>query len=99
MAITDIKEYAHLTQQDVEALGFELDALRRDVAESLGAKDATYIRRTIAFQRVLDGLARLMIHAVGRPRAWSSGRRRWVWPRASRTWRSATTSRTGSGTG
>lgn len=32
MAITDIKEYAHLTQQDVEALGFELDALRRDVA-------------------------------------------------------------------
>lgn len=62
MAITDIKEYAHLTQQDVEALGFELDALRRDVAESLGEKDATYIRRTIAFQRVLDGLARLVIH-------------------------------------
>ncbi|MFD5329937.1 fatty acid desaturase family protein, partial [Streptomyces sp. NPDC127092] len=62
MAITDIKEYAHLTQQDVEALGFELDALRRDVAESLGEKDATYIRRTIAFQRLLDGLARLVIH-------------------------------------
>ncbi|MDV6285170.1 fatty acid desaturase [Rhodococcus jostii] len=62
MAITDIKEYAHLTHQDVEALGFELDALRRDVAESLGEKDATYIRRTIAFQRVLDGLARLVIH-------------------------------------
>src|SRR6478735_10132864 len=62
MAITDIKEYAHLTHQDVEALGFEIDALRRDVAESLGEKDATYIRRTIAFQRVLDGLARLVIH-------------------------------------
>ena len=29
MAITDINEYAHLTDADVEALGAELDALRR----------------------------------------------------------------------
>ena len=28
MAITDIKEYAHLTEEDVEALGRELDAIR-----------------------------------------------------------------------
>ncbi|WP_152975420.1 hypothetical protein, partial [Rhodococcus rhodochrous] len=28
MAISDIKEYAHLTEADVEALGRELDAIR-----------------------------------------------------------------------
>lgn len=51
MAITDIDEYAHLTDADVEALGAELDAIRRDIEESRGAADAKYIRRTITFQR------------------------------------------------
>ncbi|MGV7773136.1 hypothetical protein PJM32_29630, partial [Mycobacterium kansasii] len=37
MAISDIQEFAHLTEADVEALGHELDAIRRDVEESLGA--------------------------------------------------------------
>ncbi|AXY50200.1 fatty acid desaturase [Rhodococcus ruber] len=61
MAISDIKEYAHLTADDVEALSTELNEIRRDVAESLGAADAAYIRRTIAFQRALDVAARLLI--------------------------------------
>ncbi|RAL30810.1 fatty acid desaturase family protein [Rhodococcus sp. AQ5-07] len=67
MAISDIKEYAHLTEQDVEALGFELDALRRDVTDSLGERDASYICRTIAFQRTLDAVARLLIHCSRTP--------------------------------
>ena len=29
MAISDIKEFAHLTEADVEAIGLELDSLRR----------------------------------------------------------------------
>lgn len=61
MAITDIKEYAHLSAADVEALGQELDAIRRDITEQRGQRDATYIRRTIAFQRVLDAASRLVI--------------------------------------
>lgn len=61
MAITDIAVYTHLTATDIEAFAAELDVIRRDVEESRGAKDATYIRRTIAFQRALDAGSRLLI--------------------------------------
>ncbi|GAB2544793.1 fatty acid desaturase family protein [Nocardia heshunensis] len=61
MAITQVAVYAHLTTADVEALGHELDAIRRDIDQRLGARDAAYIRRTIAFQRLLDLAARLVI--------------------------------------
>ena len=61
MAIADIAAYAHLSQADIEALGNELDAVRRDIEESLGESDAAYIRRTIRFQRTLDVVARVLI--------------------------------------
>ncbi len=54
MAISDIKEYAHLTEADVEALGRELDAIRRDIEESRGERDARYVRNTIRLQRGLE---------------------------------------------
>ncbi|HEX5254128.1 MAG TPA: acyl-CoA desaturase, partial [Mycobacterium sp.] len=68
MAITDVAQYAHLSESDMEALGAELDTIRRDIEDSLGAHDATYIRRTIAFQRALEVSARLLI-AVSRSKA------------------------------
>ncbi|MFB8282241.1 fatty acid desaturase family protein [Nocardia colli] len=68
MAITDIAVYTHLSKEDIEALGTELDAIHRDVSESLGGRDAAYIRRTIRFQRALDIAARLLI-AVNRNKA------------------------------
>ena len=40
MAITDIKEYAHLTPEDVDSLARELDAIRTDIEESRGERDA-----------------------------------------------------------
>ncbi|MCT7658357.1 fatty acid desaturase family protein [Mycobacterium deserti] len=61
MAITDIAAYSHLSDADIEALGYELDAIRRDVEDSRGERDATYIHRTIKFQRALDVAARLLI--------------------------------------
>src|SRR4051812_12674860 len=61
MAIADIAAYTHLSEADVEALGRELDAIRDDIEESLGERDAAYIRRTIKFQRTLDLVARLLI--------------------------------------
>ena len=61
MAIADVAAYAHLSDADTEALGVELDAIRSDVEESLGERDAAYIRRTIKFQRTLDVVARLII--------------------------------------
>ena len=38
MAIADIAAYAHLSQADIEALGYELDAIRSDIEESLGER-------------------------------------------------------------
>ncbi|MCK8674650.1 acyl-CoA desaturase [Rhodococcus sp. HM1] len=64
MAISDIKRYTHLTDTDVEALSAELAGIRRAVTTSLGAADAAYIRRTIAFQRLLDVAARLTIYST-----------------------------------
>jgi NADPH-dependent stearoyl-CoA 9-desaturase len=61
MAITDVAEYAHLSVADLEALAADLEAIRRDIEDSRGAKDRTYIRRTIAFQRGLEIASRLVI--------------------------------------
>ncbi|MEU4313121.1 fatty acid desaturase [Nocardia sp. NPDC024068] len=61
MAITEVGVYAHLSPADVDALGLELDAIRRDIVARRGARDAAYIRRTIALQRGLDLTSRLVI--------------------------------------
>jgi fatty acid desaturase len=63
VTISDVAQYAHLTDTDVKALAAELDTIRRDIEESRGARDAAYIRRTIAFQRVLEVVSRLLIAA------------------------------------
>ena len=73
MAITDIKEYAHLTEEDVEALGRELDAIRLDIEEKRGAHDARYIQRTIAFQRSLMVAGRIVLFASKKKPAWILG--------------------------
>src|SRR3954453_20954779 len=73
MAIADIAAYAHLSQSDVEALGRELDAIRANIEDSLGPKDAAYIRRTIRFQRMLDVAARLVIGCTRTRTGWLLG--------------------------
>ena len=73
MAIADVSAYMHLSKVDVEAIADELDAIRQDVEESLGAKDAAYIRRTIRFQRALDVGARLLIATSRSKTGWWLG--------------------------
>ena len=73
LAIADIAAYAHLSEADVTALGYELDAIRRDIEESLGEDDAAYIRRTIRFQRTLDVAARLLIGCSRSRTGWVLG--------------------------
>jgi len=73
VAITDIAAYAHLSEADIESLGYELDAIRRDIEDSLGENDAVYIRRTINFQRVLDVVARLIIGGTRSRAGWVLG--------------------------
>ncbi|MEU4317025.1 fatty acid desaturase [Nocardia sp. NPDC024068] len=73
MAITDIRAFAHLTAADVETLGQELDGIRRSVEQSLGERDARYIRRTIAAQRGLELAARAVLFGSRNRWAWVAG--------------------------
>jgi linoleoyl-CoA desaturase len=52
---------AHLTADDIEALGLELDEIRADVAGRLGSADAEYIRGVIKVQRLLEVGGRLSL--------------------------------------
>jgi fatty acid desaturase len=45
---------AHLSGEDLETLGRELDAVRQQVLDSRGERDADYIRNVIDFQRKLE---------------------------------------------
>ncbi|MGD1253953.1 fatty acid desaturase family protein [Mycobacterium seoulense] len=73
MAITDIAAFAHLTDADIENLAIELDAIRQDIEDSLGERDARYIRRTIAAQRAVEVAGRLMLAASAKRSAWWAG--------------------------
>ncbi|QQZ11719.1 fatty acid desaturase family protein [Rhodococcus sp. 21391] len=73
MAITDIKEFAHLTEADIESLGRELDAIRLDVEDSRGVRDARYIRRAIRAQRLLELSGRVALFGSRYRPAWLAG--------------------------
>jgi len=73
MAIADVKEYTHLTTEEVEELGRELDAIRADVEESRNEDDAAYIYRMITIQRRLAAAGRITLFASFFPPAWLAG--------------------------
>ena len=73
MAITEVPEYAHLSDEDLEAFAADLEAIRRDIEVSRGANDRAYILRAIAFQRCLEIAARLVIATSRGKRGWAVG--------------------------
>jgi NADPH-dependent stearoyl-CoA 9-desaturase len=73
MAITDVPAFAHLTDADIENLAVELDAIRQDIEDSRGERDARYIRRTIAAQRALEVAGRVILAASSKRSAWWAG--------------------------
>ncbi|ROZ99155.1 fatty acid desaturase [Gordonia sp. OPL2] len=73
MAITDINAYAHLSDADVEALGAELDALRREIEADRGERDVRYLRRTIFAHRALEVAGRLALFASHKRSLWLLG--------------------------
>jgi fatty acid desaturase len=64
---------AHLSAEQVEALGRELDALRQEVLDSRGSADAAYIRRVVKVQRTLDLSSRVVLLFSLFPPAWLVG--------------------------
>jgi linoleoyl-CoA desaturase len=73
MAISDVKDFAHLSEADVEELGREFDTIRADIEESLGPDDAAYIRGLIKFHRRLVAASRITLFASALPPAWVAG--------------------------
>lgn len=73
MAVSDVNDYAHLSADDVEAIGAELDALRAEVMDSLGEADRRYVRNTIALQRGLVASGRVVLLFSGNRPAWVLG--------------------------
>ncbi len=59
MAIADVKEYCHLTPEEVEQIGAELDAIRAEIEESRNDRDAAYINRVITTQRWMAAAGRI----------------------------------------
>ena len=64
---------AHLRDEDLDALGAELDAIRDEVLADLGSDDADYIRRVIAAQRGLEAGGRGALLVSLFPPAWLAG--------------------------
>ena len=63
----------HLSAEDIEAIGAELDALRQQVIDSRGERDAAYIRRVIDVQRKVELGSRALLLAGRNPVAWVLG--------------------------
>ncbi len=64
---------AHLSADDIEQLGRELDAIRQEILDSRGADDAAYIRRMIKTQRGLELGSRAVLLFSIFPPAWLVG--------------------------
>ena len=64
---------AHLTPEDVEQIGIELDTIRQDIIDDRGASDAAYIRRVVDTQRKLELGSRAVLLASAFPPAWVLG--------------------------
>jgi fatty acid desaturase len=73
--VTDVttSPTAHLSEQDIAALGDEFDAIRGEVLADLGESDARYIRRVISAQRGLEAGGRGALLVSLLPPAWLAG--------------------------
>ena len=85
-----------LTDEQLEAFGEELDAMRQRVLADLGEEDAAYIRNVVKRRQQFEVAGRALFYL---PPAWPLAVAVAASPRSSTTWRSATTSCTASTTG
>jgi NADPH-dependent stearoyl-CoA 9-desaturase len=63
----------HLTTEQIDAFGAEMDALRQRIVAALGAEDAEYIRQVVRAQRALEVTGRGLLFAGFFPPAWLGG--------------------------
>jgi linoleoyl-CoA desaturase len=89
----------HLTAEDVEQLGRELDAIREQIIASRGERDAAYIRKVIDVQRKLELSSRAILLFSLFPPAWLVGTAGLSISKILENMEIGTTSCTASGTG
>lgn len=63
----------HLSNEQIEAFGAELDAIRQEVLADRGERDVNYIRNVIRAQRGLEAGGRAMLFAGILPPFWLAG--------------------------
>jgi len=68
-----VKPKITLTQEQADAFGAELDAIKERVMADLGQRDADHIRRVIKTQRALEVGGRALLFAGIFPPAWLAG--------------------------
>ncbi|MFV8319757.1 fatty acid desaturase family protein [Mycobacterium sp. 23] len=73
MTATQPNPTAHLSDEDIENLGRELDAIRENVLAGRGERDAAYIRAVIDGQRRLELASRAVLLFSLFPPAWLIG--------------------------
>jgi fatty acid desaturase len=64
---------AHLSAEDIELIGKELDTIRQEVRDTRGESDARYIRKVIDVHRKIELGSRAVLLASGFPPAWIAG--------------------------
>ncbi|MGH3715415.1 MAG: fatty acid desaturase family protein [Micromonosporaceae bacterium] len=64
---------AHLTPDQIDSLGAELDAIRKRVVEELGEADANYIRKIVTTQKRFEVAGRALLFLGFLPPAWLAG--------------------------
>ncbi|MCW2685073.1 MAG: Fatty acid desaturase, partial [Blastococcus sp.] len=69
----DDNPIAHLSAEDIELIGKELDTIRQEIRDSLGEEDAKYIRKVIDVQRKLELGSRAALLVSIFPPAWLVG--------------------------
>ena len=69
----EVNPIGHLTAEDIEAIGRELDAIRDEVLANRGERDAAYIRKVIKVQRSLEMSSRAVLLFSLFPPAWIIG--------------------------
>jgi fatty acid desaturase len=73
MAVRDVQAFAHLSDEEIETFGRELDELRLTIEKSLGDDDAAYINNIIKLHRALAAAGRITLFASGYAPAWLVG--------------------------
>jgi fatty acid desaturase len=63
----------HLTPDDLDDIGAELDGIRDELMSDLGERDAAYIRKVVKVQRGLEGAGRGALLVSLFPPAWLAG--------------------------